>query len=338
MRYNAASFGNRADCRKLKGPAVMRLVLSVFLLAGLSAAAQAQATPLPGNAPPAPPLPKATAAASGVSTAAANAPPPRPLTLSERADIMMARKEYYAAVDLLREDLRQHPHDANLANRIGISYQLLNQPVAASKYYQKAIHFNRHLAQPYNNLGTIYYDERNYGHALTLYHRAIHLSHGTVAAFYVNAGTAEFMRKHLKNAGRDYLAALRLDPLALDPTHEGGNAVQDSSVSDPAQYHFFLSKLYCELGDLPDAMHQFRQALELHYAHIARVCHDKVFQPLVARPDFQAMVTPPAPGQPLPPGSPSLAVIQSLAACRLPPPKPAAGATSGPAQPAHLIR
>lgn len=314
----------------------MRLVLPLLLLAGLSVAAQAQGTPLPSNSPPAPSPPGATTAASGVSTAAANAPPPRPLTLSERADIMMARKEYYAAVDLLQEDLRQHPRNADLANRIGISYQMLNQQDAAAKYYEKAIHFNHHFAQPYNNLGTIYYDERNYGHALQLYHRAIHFSRGTVAAFYVNAGTAEFMRKHLKNAGRDYLAALRLDPLALDPTHEGGNVVQDSSVSDPARYHFFLSKLFCELGDLPDAMHQFRQALELQYPHIARVCHEKVFRLLVARPDFQAMVTPPTPGKPLPPGSPSLAVIQSLAACRLPPPKPPAAA-GGPAQPAAPI-
>ncbi|MGH9534655.1 MAG: hypothetical protein ACRD2E_07335, partial [Terriglobales bacterium] len=89
-------------------------------------------------------------------------------------------------------------------------------------------------------------------------------------------------------------------------------------------FHYFLAKLYCEVGDLADAMHQFRQSLELQYRHIARVCHDRAFGPLVAEPVFQAMITPPAPGVPLAPGSPSLAVIQSLSACLLPKPPPPA--------------
>ncbi|MGH9533622.1 MAG: tetratricopeptide repeat protein, partial [Terriglobales bacterium] len=255
-----------------------RLGWVLLLFAALGCGAWGQATAAGGGAaplPPASPPPSTTGSAGRVATAAANAPPPRPLSLSERADIMMARKEYYAAMDLLKEALLQHPRDGSLANRIGISYQLLGQPSSAAHYYERAIRSNRHLAQPYNNLGTLYYDERNYGKALKLYHHAIHLSHKKVAAFYVNAGTAEFMRRHLKNARRDYIAALRLDPLALDPTHQGGNAVQDSSVSDPARFHYFLAKLYCEVGDLADAMHQFRQSLELQYRHIARVCHDR---------------------------------------------------------------
>lgn len=281
-------------------------VLVAALLCGFAAA----------QAPPPPPAP------GGAMAAAARpaAPAPQPLSLSERADIMMARKEYYAAADLLREGLRNEPRNAGFANRIGIAYQMLNQPVNAAHYYEQAIHLNRRMAQPYNNLGTIYYDERNYGKALKLYHRAIHLSHGQVATYYVNAGTAEFMRKHYQQAGKNYLTALRLDPEALDPTRAAGNVLQDSSVTDPAQYHFFLCRLYCQFGDLADAMHQFRQALELQYPHIGQMCRDPVFKALIARPDFQRVITPPAPGEPLPPVSPGLKMLGDLAACRLPPP------------------
>lgn len=297
-------------------------LLLPLLLAASCALAGAQATPPPASART---VPGAVTAASHPAAV----PPPAPLSLSERADIMMARKEYYAAVDLLKEDLRRHPRDAGIANRIGIACQMLNQPVNAAHYYQRAIRLNRHMAQPYNNLGTIYYDERNYGKALKLYHHAIHLSKGQVATYYVNAGTAEFMRKHMRPAGKDYLAALRLDPEALDPSHHAGNVLQDSSVADPAQYHFFLCRLYCEFGDLTDAMHQFRQALELQYPHLGRMCHDPVFKALIARPDFQQAITPPAPGAPVPPVAPGLKMLHDLAACRLPPLAPAA-ASSGP--------
>lgn len=302
---------------------MLRVILPVLLAAALGVCAHAQSSSVPPASSP-----RAAARAGAIAAAAPAPPPPRPLTLEERADIMMARKEYYAAVDLLKEDLRAHPRDAGIANRIGIAYQMLNLPVSAAHFYQDAIHTNHRLAQPYNNLGTIYYDERNYGKALKLYHHAIHLSHGRVATYYVNAGTAEFMRKHIHNAARDYLAALRIDPLSLDPTHQAGNVLQDSSVTDPAQYHFFLCRLYCEFGDLTDAMHQFRQALELDYPHLTRMCHDPVFHALIVRPDFQRAITPPAPGTPQPPIAPGLKELKDLAACRLPPPATPAAKTA----------
>lgn len=261
----------------------MRLMAFPVLLAAAALTAWSQG--LPTSAPPA-------HIGSAVTPAAAPAAPE--LSLSERADILMARKRYYAAVDLLQQGLKASPHDATLANRLGVSYQLLTDTHSAVHYYKEAIHDDKHLADPYNNLGTIYYEQRNYGKALKYYTKAIHLKQ-TVATFYVNAGTAEFMRKKWNNARLDYQHALQLDPTALDPALHGGSVIQDRSVRDPAEYHFFLARLYCMVGNLDDAMHQLRQASDLHYKHLDKVYTDPAFKPLLPRQDFKLFMQPPAP-------------------------------------------
>lgn len=264
----------------------MRVVASSVLLAAFTLAGWSQ------GPPPASP-PAATASSTAVQAAPAAAPIPK-LSLAERADILMARKRYYAAVDLLQQGLQASPRDSTLANRLGVSYQLLGNERNATHFYKEAIHFNKKLADPYNNLGTIYFEQANFGKALKYYKKAIRLK-PTVATFFVNAGTAEFMRKKMENARRDYLAALRLDPTSLDPTMHGGSVIQDRSVRDPAEYHFFLARLYCMIGDLDDAMHQLHQASDLHYKHLKRVFTDPAFKPLLTRQDFKRLMAPPPP-------------------------------------------
>lgn len=275
-------------------------VAVVGLIAGLAflnplTAQQAQA-PVTQSAPAAATsgvVPVATAAGvagSPVATPAENAA--KPLTLGERADLYMARKRYYAAIDLLKTGLRDHPRQADLANRLGVCYQLVSEPVEAEHYYKQAIKDDKRMPEPYNNLGTVYYENRNYGRALKYYKKAIKLRRDS-ASFYVNAGTAEFMRKKFNNARKDYLAALRLDPTSLDPGANGGSVVQDRSVADPAQFHYFLARLYCAVGDLNDAAHQFLQAYDLGYKKLREAEKDPVFKPLLARPEIKAVFAPP---------------------------------------------
>jgi tetratricopeptide (TPR) repeat protein len=215
------------------------------------------------------------------------------LSAEDRADIMMARKRFEEALDLFGEALDQHPKSAMLYNKIGIAHQQMLQMHDAERSYKQAIKLDPKLADAYNNLGTIYYEHRNYKKAIKLYDQAISRRQD-VACFYVNRGTAEFMRNHVDKTRVDYTRALQLDPSALDPASTAGTVVQDRSVTDPARFHFLLARLYCGMGRLDDAMHQFRQALEQHYSHWKDVYRDEAFKPLRARKDFQSLMARPA--------------------------------------------
>jgi len=214
---------------------------------------------------------------------------PSVLDVGERADLLIVRKQYQDAFDLVQEAIREGDGSADLYNRLGIAAEELRQLKVAEKAYKQAIRRNSHKAEYYNNLGTIYYSQRKWGKALSWYKKALKRNQ-TVPSFLVNAGMAEFSRRHYPQATRYFRSALLLDPNALFPESSGGTVVQNLDHEDPALFHFNLARLFCSLGHIDDAMHQFRMALELHYRHINDVYHDQAFAPLLNRPDFVAVM------------------------------------------------
>lgn len=254
---------------------------SMALLLNVPASAQSAAVPAL----------RAEQSFSSIGTAAASQPS-RQISLEERADIMMARKRFDEAIELLQQAIAAHPRQASLYNKIGINYQQLLDAHHAERYYKSATKLNPRMAEAYNNLGTVYYGEHKWKKAYKLYDKAISLRED-MPAFYVNRGTVEFVRGKTEKAKLDYQKALRLDPNALDPSSDVGTVVQDRAVTDVARYHFLLAKLFCSMGKLDDAMHQFRQALEQHYSHIRDVFKDDTFKPLRARQDFVRLMSKP---------------------------------------------
>jgi len=213
-----------------------------------------------------------------------------PVTVEERADIAMARKRYDLALDLLHDEALRQPQNAMLWNKIGIAYHQLNQLSEAQKAYRHALKLNSRMSEATNNLGAVYFAERKDGKAAKQFKKAIKLQRN-IAAYYANLGAVEFNRNHLDAARDSYLQALRLDPAALDAGGHGGTVVKFQDLHDPARYHYLLARLYCSLGRVTDAMHQFRQAQELHYAHLDASLKDAAFAPLRKLPEFQQLMT-----------------------------------------------
>src|SRR4051812_12811370 len=72
----------------------------------------------------------------------------------QRGDIYMARKMYREAIDAYQ----QGPADSPIyANKIGIAYQQLQEPVLARKQYERAVKLKPDYAEAINNLGTVCY-------------------------------------------------------------------------------------------------------------------------------------------------------------------------------------
>ena len=95
------------------------------------------------------------------SRTATNAPPQtverEPLTPEVRGDIFLARKMYREAIDTFREG---SPKDPVLHNKIGIARHQLLQLDQARKEYELAVKLKPDYEEAINNIGTIYYAEK----------------------------------------------------------------------------------------------------------------------------------------------------------------------------------
>ncbi|MGH9393199.1 MAG: tetratricopeptide repeat protein, partial [Terriglobales bacterium] len=169
------------------------------------------------------------------------------------------------------------------------AYQQLANFGQAEKNFKRAIKLNRADANYPNNLGTVYFLRHKYKDAVKQFNLAIQLD-STHATYFVNLGGAEFSEKRFQPALAAYRQALRLDPDSLFPTTGASPTVQDITGSDTPHFHYALARLFCSMGMLDDAVHQFRQAYEQHYRDIRQSLTDPEFAPLRARPEYKALM------------------------------------------------
>ncbi|MDQ6699894.1 MAG: tetratricopeptide repeat protein [Acidobacteriota bacterium] len=221
-------------------------------------------------------------------------PPPQTLTSprpeispERRGDILMARKMYREAIELYREG----PADSAVTwNKIGIAYHQLMDLGAAKKNYEQAVKLNRHYAEAINNLGTIFYAQKNYRRAIGRYKQALKISPQS-ASIYSNLGTAYFGRKNYKEAAEAYQTALSLDPEVFE--HKGGYGVmlQERSVTERAKFHYYLARTYAQAGQNERALLYIRKALEEGFAERKKLLEDAEFSGLRSTPEFQELLT-----------------------------------------------
>lgn len=223
------------------------------------------------------------------SYSSTDAKPSATLSAGQRADIFLARREYPAAIGLLKQAIRDHNADASIYNRLGIAYQESNDLGQAEKNYKNAIKRDHANGNYVNNLGTVYYMRRDYKGAAKQFDAAIKLD-ATHATYFVNLGGALFAQKKIEPALAAYRQALEIDPSALFPATGLSPLVSDPAGTDTPLFHYDLSRLFCSMGMLDDAVHQFRQAYELHYKDIRQSLTDPEFAPLRARPEYRTLM------------------------------------------------
>jgi Tfp pilus assembly protein PilF len=265
--------------------------LWVFM-AALALAAGAQTT---GSAPASPPSP---------------APAAAHLSDTEWAGLYMARRDYPSAVAAFQKALKEKqakPERAVLYNGLAIAYQQLGNLKQAERNYKNAHNNDKKNARYVNNLGTVYFMRRKYKDAAKQFAEAVKLD-PTQAVYFVNLGSAQFGRKHVAEAMAAYREALAIDPESLFPQPGSGPVVRDVTQNDTPLYHYQLSRLFCSMGMLDDAVHQFRQAYDEKYDKLKDSLTDPAFAPLRARPEYKALMGLP-PNPPLP-AAPATAAAQ----------------------------
>ena len=180
-----------------------------------------------------------------------------PISNEVRGDIYMARKMYREAIDMYREG----PVSAVLANKVGIAFHQLSLLDLAKKNYRAAIALDPKYSEAINNLGTIYYSQKNYRHAISLYRQALKYSSPS-ASIDSNLGAAFFSRKDYKKAIEYYQLALKLDPDIFEHHSNFGTLMQERDVEERATYHLYMAKMYAQSGAVERALIYLRKALE----------------------------------------------------------------------------
>ena len=208
------------------------------------------------------------------------------LSLEQRGDIFMARKMYREAVETYRQG---PPDSAILANKIGIAYHQLTFLPQARKQYERAQKIDAGDPEAINNLGTVFYAQKNYRKAISQYKKALKLNPAS-ASIHSNLGTAYFARKKYQEAFTEYQIALSLDPEVFEHRNSHGVLLQERSVEERAKFHFYLAKTYAKSGQTERALLYIRKAIEEGFKERNKFAEDTDFKAMLELPEFQELM------------------------------------------------
>jgi tetratricopeptide (TPR) repeat protein len=231
-------------------------------------------------------LPARSAAGEG-TVQDASAPPAaqQGLSAEQRGDVLMARQQYLAAIDAYRNAAGD---PAVLWNKTGIAYHHLFAMDAAKMDYERALRLKPNYPEALNNLGAVFYAEKDYRKAEKLYRRSLKLMPHS-AIVYNNLGSAYFAQGNFKRGNEAYRAAF-----AIDPTAFNGDPLQmipeTSSANERARQNYCLAKLFAQAGMKDRAIEHLRRALDEGFSDRKDLMQDREFASLRNTAEFAQLM------------------------------------------------
>jgi tetratricopeptide (TPR) repeat protein len=213
-----------------------------------------------------------------------NVPPPltgRALDV-ERAKIMMAEKRYEDAIVAYEGLLKSEPKSA-----VYLDMSDFNQ---AKKYFTRASKADKKYSSAVNNLGMVWYQQKNYRKAIREYRRAIAIAPGQ-AGTYANLGYAYYKMKKYVEAAAQFRQALQIDPHAFDRSDRVGTMVQDRTVENHGLFFFMMAREYAQLGDAEHCADYLRKSFDEGYKDVVTAKTDPAFKKVVDDPLVQDVLS-----------------------------------------------
>ena len=236
-----------------------------------------------------PGAPQPTAAQAAGSTPAGGAPL-TPLQSAElHGDVLMARKEFSAAISSYQQALAEAPANAVVLNKVGVAYQQLGDLNHSGRFYKKAMKADKNFASPINNLGTVEYEKKHYGKSINLYRKAVVLKVDQ-STIFSNLGYAYFANKEYPEATDSFSKALALDPTVFEHRGGFGSIIQQRSSPDQALLHFYVAKSFASAGDAERTAHYLKLARDEGYAHVRSAETDPAFAKVIKDPRIQEVL------------------------------------------------
>jgi tetratricopeptide (TPR) repeat protein len=202
-----------------------------------------------------------------------------------QGDLMMIHQRYLSAITAYQ----RAPKDSAIVwNKMGIAYQHMYALDFAKSQYEKALSINPKYPEALNNLGTVFYGEKNYRKAETYYKKALRLK-PDCASFYSNLGTAYFADQRYKLGVDAYQHAFAIDPQVF--IRESIERIAElGPLEEQAKLNYALAKLYAQAGNLEVAIQYLRHALMEGFDDRKKLMADKEFAALRVTPEFHLLM------------------------------------------------
>jgi len=203
-----------------------------------------------------------------------------------QGDLLMIHQRYLAAIAAYQRG----PHDSPVVwNKLGIAYQHMYALDFAKLQYEKALSLNPKYSEALNNLGTVYYGEKDYRKAEKYYKKALKLK-PDCASFYSNLGTAYFAEHKYKQGLAAYQRAFDLDPqVFIRDTME--RIAEMGPIEEQARLNYELARMYAHAGNLDVAIRYLRNALIDGFDDRKKLMEEKDFAALRSKPEFTLLLS-----------------------------------------------
>jgi tetratricopeptide (TPR) repeat protein len=207
------------------------------------------------------------------------------LSAETQGDLMMIHQRYLAAISAYQRGPRD---SAVVWNKLGIAYQHMYALDFAKAQYEKALFLRPKYPEALNNLGTVFYGEKDYHKAENYYKKALRLK-PDCASFYSNLGTAYFAERKYKQGVAAYQRAIAIDPEIFIRESEERIA-EMGPIEEQAKLNYALAKLYAQAGNLEAAIQYLRAAFIDGFDDRKKLMADKEFAAIRDTPQFHLLL------------------------------------------------
>lgn len=197
-----------------------------------------------------------------------------PDRLEMTADVLRARRFPEDALDYYAYAMKRGADEIQILNKMGVTELEIGNPQVARAFFQRVVHLKKKDPDGWNNLGAVEYLQGDNGRAISAYKKAIKLRKDS-APFHSNLGTAYFQSKDFEGARKEFAIALKIDPeLMVHRGGPGGITMRMLSPGDHARFCYELARLYAQHGDEANMLHYLTTASEGGFDVLEAMRHD----------------------------------------------------------------
>ncbi|GGG88572.1 tetratricopeptide repeat protein [Edaphobacter dinghuensis] len=201
-----------------------------------------------------------------------------PEKLETAADVLRARRFPEDALNYYADAMKRGANEVEILNKMGVTELEIGNHEIARAFFQRVVHVKRKDPEGWNNLGAVEYLEGQNGSAISDYKKAIKLDKRS-ASFHSNLGTAYFQIKDFERARKEFDAALKIDPdLMVHRGGPGGITMRMLSPADHARFCYELARLYAQHGDIANMLHYLTTASEGGFDVLEAMRHDDLLE------------------------------------------------------------